>query len=62
MLPHLLGLELGVKDSQLCEHPHVSALQAKGSFQHSDQLLKVATVLREKIMVNVYIYIYIYEG
>lgn len=47
MLPHLLGLELGIENGQLCEHPHVSTLQAQGSLQHGNQLLKVTTVLRE---------------
>ena len=48
MLPHLLWLELGVKDGQLCEHSHVGAFQAQGGLQHGDQLLKVAAILRER--------------
>lgn len=46
VLPHLLRLEFGVEDGQLCEHAHVSALQAEGGLQHGDQLLKVAAVLQ----------------
>lgn len=45
VLPHLLGLELGVKDGQLSEHAHVGTLQPEGRLQHGDQLLEVATVL-----------------
>lgn len=45
VLPHLLWLELGVENCQLCEHPHVCPLQPKRCFQHSDQLFKVATIL-----------------
>lgn len=47
VLPHLLWLELGVENCQLCEHPHVCSLQSKRCFQHSDQLFKVTTILRD---------------
>ena len=45
VLPHLLGLELGVEDGQLGEHAHVGALQAQRRLQQGDQLLEVAPVL-----------------
>lgn len=47
MFPHLLGFEFRVEDGQLCEHAHVSTLQAQGSLQHGDQLLEVTAVLRD---------------
>lgn len=46
VLPHLLGFEFGVQDGQLCEHTHVGTLQSQCSLQHSDQLLKVTTILK----------------
>lgn len=45
VLPHLLGFEFGVEDSQLGEHTHVGTLQSQGGLQHGDQLLKVTTIL-----------------
>lgn len=45
VLPHLLRLEFGIEYGQLCEHAHVGTLQTEGGLQHSDQLLKVTTVL-----------------
>lgn len=45
VLPHLLRFKLGVEDGELCEHAHVSALQTQRSFQQSNELLKVPTVL-----------------
>ena len=45
VLPHLLRLEFGVEDGQLCKHAHVCTLQAQRRLQHGDQLLKVTAVL-----------------
>lgn len=45
MFPHFLRFELGVEDGELCEHPHVGALQAQRRLQQSDELLKVPAVL-----------------
>ena len=47
MLPHLAGLVLGVEDSQLGEHAHVSPLQTECGLHERDELAEVALVLVE---------------
>ena len=47
MLPHLSRLVLGVQNSQLSEHAHVSSLQTQGGLHQGDELIEVTTVLIE---------------
>lgn len=45
MFSHLGRLVLGVENSQLSEHAHVSPFQTQGSLKEGDELVEEATVL-----------------
>lgn len=45
VFPHLLRLELGVKDGEFCEHAHVSPLQTQRRLQQRNEFLEVPAIL-----------------